>query len=50
MFTVGDTVVFSPDGARGVVIGVEGDLCHVAWEDTFISWERAESLQKLERY
>lgn len=48
MFTVGDTVVFALDGAKGIIIGVEGDLCHVMWEDTFISWEKADSLKKVE--
>jgi hypothetical protein len=48
MLTVGDTVVFSRDGAKGIIIGIDGDLFHVMWEDTFISWEKAESLQKVE--
>jgi hypothetical protein len=48
MFTVGDTVEFTLDGARGVVIGMEGDFCHVMWEDMFVSWERADSLKKVE--
>jgi hypothetical protein len=48
MLTVGDTVVFNRDGALGIIIAIEGDLCHVMWEDTFISWEKADSLQKVD--
>jgi hypothetical protein len=48
MFIVGDTVVFNRDGAKGIIIAIEEDLCHVMWEDTFISWEKMDSLQKVD--
>jgi len=48
MFAVGDYVVFTLDGARGIVIRVEENLCQVMWEDHFISWEKTEALQKAE--
>ncbi|MDA5110658.1 hypothetical protein O3V59_20160 [Brevibacillus thermoruber] len=48
MFKVGDTVVYILDGARGIVIAVDRDRCHVLWEDTFVSWEQADHLAKME--
>ncbi|WP_177182591.1 hypothetical protein [Paenibacillus sp. OV219] len=48
MFEVGDYVVFMLDGARGTVVEITLDgLCHIAWEDRFVSWEREELLQKM---
>lgn len=45
---IGDTVVYVRDGARGVIMVMEGELCQVMWEDTFVSWERLELLEKVE--
>lgn len=49
MFTVGDYVTFSLDGARGLVIKIDDEQCHVLWEDYFVSWERYELLSKKAR-
>ncbi len=45
VFQVGDTVVFALDGARGIVLNVKDGLCHVLWEDEFVSWEKPELLR-----
>jgi hypothetical protein len=44
MFQVGDCVIFALDGARGIVLDVTNDSCHVMWEDYFVSWEKKELL------
>ena len=46
MFAIGDCVIYTRDGARGIVIGIENNLCQVIWEDHFVSWEKSELLQK----
>jgi uncharacterized protein YkvS len=46
MFEVGDTVTFSLDGARGIVLMINDNQCHVIWEDYFVSWENNELLLK----
>lgn len=45
MAQIGDTVVYVRDGARGIIIQMEGDLCQVMWEDEFVSWEKVEFLR-----
>lgn len=45
MVQVGDLVVYLRDGARGIVIRIEGEHCHVMWEDDFVSWEKTEWLE-----
>jgi hypothetical protein len=44
MFKVGDSVILH--GARGIILEIDEDLCHVVWEDYFVSWEKGESLEK----
>ncbi|MBA2879499.1 hypothetical protein HNR63_002573 [Anoxybacillus kamchatkensis] len=44
MFHIGDCVVFTHDGARGIVLEVDDHSCHVLWEDYFVSWEKKEML------
>lgn len=44
MFKVGDCVIYSLDGARGVVLEVNGCFCRVIWEDYFVSWEKKDLL------
>lgn len=44
MFQVGDWVVFAVDGARGIVLSVNPQACHVIWEDRVCSWENVEQL------
>jgi hypothetical protein len=39
MIRIGDVVVFSLDGARGVVLGEKDERYQVIWEDNFVSWE-----------
>lgn len=46
MLEVGDCVIFAFDGARGIVMEIELPLCHVIWEDLFVSWEHVASLKK----
>ncbi|WP_167568656.1 hypothetical protein [Brevibacillus migulae] len=46
MLAIGDYVVFVRDGTRGLVIAVEENRYQIMWEDTFISWEQREALQK----
>ncbi|HEY8343294.1 MAG TPA: hypothetical protein VIK75_09950 [Calditerricola sp.] len=48
VFQVGDTVVFVFDGARGIVLNVKDGLCHVLWEDEFVSWEKPELLRLID--
>ncbi|KFZ43699.1 hypothetical protein CS060_10280 [Anoxybacillus flavithermus] len=45
MFHIGDCVVFTRDGARGIVLEVDDHSCHVLWEDYFVSWEKKELLK-----
>ncbi|MFC4302118.1 hypothetical protein [Cohnella boryungensis] len=45
---VGDHVVYVPDGTKGVIVEVQGDLYHIIWEDHFSSWEQGERLRKPE--
>jgi len=45
----GDSVVYLRDGARGVVVRVEGDRYLVLWEDTFVSWESIRLLQLIKK-
>ncbi|WP_308636833.1 hypothetical protein [Paenibacillus silvisoli] len=47
MFEVGDFVVFLLDGTRGTIMEIADGLCHIAWEDQFVSWELIELLEKL---
>jgi hypothetical protein len=46
MFVIGDHVIFTRDGTKGIVVEVQNNLCQVIWEDHFVSWEKSESLQK----
>ena len=46
MFAIGDCVVFTLDGARGIVLKVNSEVCYVIWEDFFVSWENNGLLQK----
>jgi len=51
---IGDMVVYVKDGARGIVIGLEGEKYHIKWEDDFVSWEerewlRLETMEKTEQ-
>ncbi|TDG00254.1 hypothetical protein [Paenibacillus piri] len=46
MLKIGDYVVFSPDGARGIIMEVRESLYHVVWEDHFSSWEKGELLKQ----
>ncbi|MBP1933141.1 hypothetical protein [Ammoniphilus resinae] len=39
MLNVGDCVVYSKDGARGIVLQIGVDNYCVIWEDFFVSWE-----------
>jgi hypothetical protein len=48
MLKIGDYVIFTLDGTRGMILGIENGLCHVVWEDQFVSWEKMETLQKLD--
>ncbi|WP_199900132.1 hypothetical protein [Caldalkalibacillus mannanilyticus] len=45
MFNIGDTVVYTLDGTKGVVIKVDNRLCQVKWKDHFISWEKYDLLE-----
>jgi len=45
-FEIGDCVIFVPDGARGTVVEMKESMCHVVWEDHFVSWEKEELLEK----
>lgn len=47
MLKIGDSVVFSQDGARGIIMEIKESLYQVIWEDHFVSWEKEESLEKL---
>jgi hypothetical protein len=47
MLEIGDGVVFLQDGARGIILEIVDSLYHVIWEDHFVSWEKAELLEKL---
>ncbi|CAJ1003498.1 MULTISPECIES: hypothetical protein [Brevibacillus] len=49
MFKPGECVVYTRDGARGIVIAVNGEWYQIFWEDTFVSWEKAEVLTKAEQ-
>ncbi len=42
---IGDMVVYVKDGARGIVIGLQGEKYHIKWEDDFVSWEEREWLR-----
>jgi len=42
---VGDMVVYVKDGARGIVIGMQGEKYHIKWEDDFVSWVEREYLR-----
>lgn len=44
LFQIGDCVVFKHDGARGIVLTIKEDVCHVLWEDYFASWENVDLL------
>ncbi|RAV20414.1 hypothetical protein DQG23_15730 [Paenibacillus contaminans] len=46
---IGDCVIFALDGARGIVMEIKLPLCHVIWEDFFVSWEDESTLRKDER-
>ncbi|QQE73351.1 hypothetical protein KDJ56_15720 [Brevibacillus composti] len=48
MYRVGDIVVYARDGARGIIMEIQGELCQVMWEDTFVSWEKLENLKRAE--
>lgn len=48
MYRVGDIVVYARDGARGIIMEIQGELCQVMWEDTFVSWEKMENLKRAE--
>ncbi|WP_297991064.1 hypothetical protein [uncultured Anoxybacillus sp.] len=45
MFHIGNCVVYTLDGTRGIVLEVADDRCHVLWEDYFVSWEKKELLK-----
>lgn len=49
MLKVGDGVIFSLDGAKGIVLEIGDQLYHIVWEDQFVSWEKEELLVKLEQ-
>ncbi|USG64190.1 hypothetical protein NDK47_18785 [Brevibacillus ruminantium] len=46
MYSVGETVIYVRDGAKGIILEVKDERYLVMWEDTFVSWETAEQLQK----
>ena len=46
---IGDCVIFTLDGTRGIVVEIKPPLCHVIWEDFFVSWEKEVSLVKDDR-
>ncbi len=46
MFKIGDHVIFSLDGAKGVILEMNDSHCQVFWEDYFVSWEKRELLVK----
>jgi len=48
MFEIGDSVIYKPDGSRGIVLEMKDGRCHVVWEDHFVSWEKAELLVKID--
>ncbi|MEJ8547074.1 hypothetical protein [Brevibacillus borstelensis] len=48
MFKVGEVVSFARDGARGIILEAKGEQYLIIWEDTFVSWEKAEDLRKEE--
>jgi hypothetical protein len=50
MFKPGEIVVYARDGARGIIIAVNGEWYQVIWEDTFVSWEKADVLTKAEPF
>ncbi|MFC5699694.1 hypothetical protein ACFPVX_00250 [Cohnella faecalis] len=43
---VGDAVEYVPDGSKGTIVEIEGNLYHIVWDDHFSSWERGEYLRK----
>lgn len=45
VYQIGDHVVFLLDGAKGIVLGVKEESCHVLWEDSVCSWEKMDLLQ-----
>lgn len=45
MLKIGDCVIFSPDGAKGVIVEIGDCVYHVVWEDHFASWEKGELLE-----
>jgi heat shock protein HspQ len=47
LFQVGDTVRYSLDGAKGIVLKIDENQCHVIWEDYFVSWENFDLLSKI---
>jgi hypothetical protein len=48
MLKVGDQVEFLPDGSKGIIMEIHGNLYHIVWEDHFSSWEYGETLRKQE--
>lgn len=46
MLKVGDCVIFSPDGTRGIILEIADSVYHIVWEDHFVSWEKGELLEK----
>jgi hypothetical protein len=48
MYKIGDSVVYLPDGSKGIVLEIGESIYHVVWEDHFASWEKEELLQPVE--
>lgn len=44
VFKIGDRVIYTGDGARGIILEIQENRYHVMWEDYFVSWENVESL------
>jgi hypothetical protein len=45
MLKVGDCVIFSPDGTKGIIVEISDSAYHIVWEDHFASWEKGELLE-----
>ncbi|WP_088072366.1 tudor domain-containing protein [Gottfriedia luciferensis] len=47
MFSIGNYVMFSLDGAVGTVMETKDNQCLVAWEDRVVSWASFDLLRKI---
>ncbi|PGS48313.1 hypothetical protein [Bacillus sp. AFS041924] len=47
MFSIGNYVIFSLDGAVGTVMETKDNQCLVVWEDRVCSWASFDLLKKI---